>query len=147
MTMRCWRDGSSPAGPATFVPLCFATSSLPPSPGSVAAHRSVLLVGAAGVGKTSMVHALAAHLAQTGPRKLYEFATIQMLSGTVFLGEWQSKVTAIFDAATKSKALLYFTDIWNLPSAGRSSNRADTVWDALRPRLVKRRPASRRRGH
>jgi ATP-dependent Clp protease ATP-binding subunit ClpC len=103
---------------------------------SVGACRSVLLVGPSGVGKTGIVQALAAHLAQTGPRKLYELSAVQMLSGTVYLGEWQSKVTAIFDAAAKSKALLYFSDIWNLPSAGRSASREDTVWDALRPRLL-----------
>jgi ATP-dependent Clp protease ATP-binding subunit ClpA len=102
---------------------------------SVGARRSVLLVGPPGVGKTSIVRALARHLVQTGPRKLYEFAVVQMLSGTVYLGEWQTKVSAVFDAAANSKALLYFSDIWNLPSAGRSSNREDTVWDALRPRL------------
>jgi ATP-dependent Clp protease ATP-binding subunit ClpC len=102
---------------------------------SVGARRSVLLVGPPGVGKTSIVRALARHLVQTGPRKLYEFAVVQMLSGTVYLGEWQTKVSAVFDAAANNKALLYFSDIWNLPSAGRSSNREDTVWDALRPRL------------
>ena len=122
-------------GSRNFRPTLFRDELIAAVARAVAARRSILLVGAAGVGKTSLVHALAAHLAQTGPRKLYEFATFQMLSGTVYLGEWQSKVTAIFDAAAKSKALLYFTDIWNLPSAGRSSSRADTVWDALRPRL------------
>src|SRR5688572_8783290 len=104
---------------------------------SVAARRSVLLVGPAGVGKTSIVHALACHLAQTRSRKLYEFATVQMLSGTTFLGEWQTKVMALFAAAAKSRAVLYFSDIWNLRSAGRASNTEDTVWDALRPRLIK----------
>jgi ATP-dependent Clp protease ATP-binding subunit ClpC len=103
---------------------------------SIAARRSVLLVGPSGVGKTKIIEGLAVHLAQTGPRKLYELSAVQMLSGTVFLGEWQSKATAIFDAAAKGKSLLYFSDIWNLPSAGRSSNREDTVWDALRPRLL-----------
>lgn len=122
-------------GSRNFRPTLFRNELITAVVQAVAAHRSILLVGTPGVGKTSLVHALAAHLAQTGPRKLYEFATIQMLSGTVFLGEWQSKVTAILDAAAKNKALLYFTDIWNLPSAGRSSNRTDTVWDALRPRL------------
>jgi ATP-dependent Clp protease ATP-binding subunit ClpC len=104
---------------------------------TVGARRSVLVVGPAGVGKTSIVHALAGHLAQTGPRKLYEFAAVQMLSGTVYLGQWQTKVTALFDAATKSSAILYFSDIWNLPSVGRSSTQEVTVWDALRPRLMK----------
>ena len=102
---------------------------------SVSAGRSVLLVGTPGVGKTSIVQALAGHLAKSGKRKLYEFSMVQMLSGTVYLGEWQSKVTAIFQAAAKQKSLLYFTDIWNLPNAGRASNRQDTVWDAMRPRL------------
>jgi ATP-dependent Clp protease ATP-binding subunit ClpC len=119
-----------------FRPVLFRDELLASVAKSVAAHRSVLLAGPSGVGKTAIVQALAAHLAQTGPRKLYEFSAVQMLSGTVYLGEWQSKVTAIFDAAVKGHALLYFSDIWNLPSAGRSSNREDTVWDALRPRLL-----------
>jgi ATP-dependent Clp protease ATP-binding subunit ClpC len=120
----------------TFRPTLFRDELTAAVVKSLGAHRSVLLVGPSGVGKTSVVRALAAHQVQTGPRKLYEFATVQMLSGTVFLGEWQSKVTAIFDAAVKSQALLYFIDIWNLPTAGRSSNREDTVWDALRPRVL-----------
>jgi ATP-dependent Clp protease ATP-binding subunit ClpC len=103
---------------------------------AIAARRSVLLVGPSGVGKTKIVEGLALHLMETGPRKLYELSTIQILSGTVYLGEWQSKATAIFDAATKGKSLLYFSDIWNLPSSGRSANRDDSVWDALRPRLL-----------
>jgi ATP-dependent Clp protease ATP-binding subunit ClpA len=102
---------------------------------SIAARRSVLLVGASGVGKTSVLQGFAGHLTRIGPRKLYEFSSIQVLSGTVYLGEWQSKLTAIIEQAVKSKAVLYFSDIWNLRSAGRTSTSTYTMWDALRPRL------------
>src|SRR5882757_3525345 len=119
-----------------FRPTVFRDEILAAVAKAIAARRSVLLVGPSGVGKTKIIEVLALHLAQTGPRKLYELTTIQILSGTVYLGEWQSKATAIFDAAAKGKSLIYFSDIWNLPSAGRSSNRDDTVWDALRPRLL-----------
>jgi ATP-dependent Clp protease ATP-binding subunit ClpC len=119
-----------------FLPIQFRDQLLTSVVRSIGTRRSVLLVGPPGVGKTSIVRALARHLVQTGPRKLHEFAVVQMLSGTVYLGEWQTKVSAVFDAAAKSNALLYFSDIWNLPAAGRSSNREDTVWDALRPRLT-----------
>ena len=90
-------------GSRNFRPTLFRDELIAAVAQAVAAHRSILLVGVAGVGKTSLVHALAAHLAQTGPRKLYEFATIQMLSGTVFLGEWQSKVTAILDRSEERR--------------------------------------------
>ncbi len=102
---------------------------------SIAARRSVLLVGASGVGKTSVLHGFAGHLTRIGPRKLYELSSIQVLAGTVYLGEWQSKLTSIIDHAVKSQAILYFSDIWNLRSAGRTSNSTYTMWDALRPRL------------
>ena len=119
-----------------FRPIKFRDELIAAVARSIGAGRSVLLVGAPGVGKTSIIRGLARHLLQTGPRKLYEFAVVQMLSGTVFLGEWQTKVSTLFDAVATSKALLYFSDVWNLPAAGRSSNRDDTVWDALRPRLL-----------
>ena len=119
-----------------FRPTVFRDGILAAVAKAIAARRSVLLVGPSGVGKTKIIEGLALLLTQTGPRKLYELTTIQILSGTVYLGEWQSKATALFDAAAKGKSLIYFSDIWNLPSAGRSSNRDDTVWDALRPRLL-----------
>jgi ATP-dependent Clp protease ATP-binding subunit ClpC len=103
---------------------------------SISGGRSVLLVGPSGVGKTSVLHAYARHLLQTGPRKLVEFSTPQLMAGTVFLGEWQTKVSAIVERAAEKRTIIYISDIWNLPSAGRSSNREDTIWDAVRPALM-----------
>lgn len=120
----------------SFPPVSFRDELVAAMVRSVAAGRSVLLVGPPGVGKTAIVRALATHLLQSSPRKLYEFASAQLLSGTTYLGEWQSKVTKLLGTAAQSKAILYFSDIWNLPSTGRSSTSKDTVWDALRPRLL-----------
>jgi ATP-dependent Clp protease ATP-binding subunit ClpC len=100
------------------------------------AGRSVLFSGPSGVGKSAVVRALAIHLEDTGEREVYEYSCVQLLSGTLYLGEWQSKVTALLDQAKKSQTLLYFTDIWNLVTTGRSSSSKDTVWDAIRPRLL-----------
>ncbi|MBS0378541.1 MAG: AAA family ATPase [Proteobacteria bacterium] len=104
---------------------------------AISAGRSALLVGAPGVGKTSIVRGLAGYLPRIGKRKVYQFASVQFLSGTVYLGEWQSKVTTLFDAASQSKAVLYLSDIWNLPAAGHTSTSSASVWDAMRPRLEK----------
>jgi ATP-dependent Clp protease ATP-binding subunit ClpC len=102
---------------------------------ALARGRSVLLVGASGVGKTRVVHEVASRMRQSGRAKIIEFSVAQLLSGTKYLGEWESKATQIIDGAVAAGAILYFSDIWNLPTSAKSSNRDATAWDLIRPYL------------
>jgi ATP-dependent Clp protease ATP-binding subunit ClpC len=99
------------------------------------ARRSVLLVGPPGVGKTAIVHGLAERLAKSeGERpRIVELSTVSAMSGTRYLGEWETKVTQMVRAAEKTRAILYFSDIWNLDQAGVTRFSARSLFDALRP--------------
>jgi ATP-dependent Clp protease ATP-binding subunit ClpC len=97
--------------------------------------RSVFLVGPAGVGKTAVVHGVAAAMAARGDGALVELSTTTVMSGTKYLGEWETKVTAIAKDAVAAGAILFFTDAWNLPYAGRTSNSERNLLDALRPAI------------
>jgi ATP-dependent Clp protease ATP-binding subunit ClpC len=94
---------------------------------------SVLLIGASGVGKTSIVHGVASQMRQTGGAKIHQFSVSQLLTGTKYLGEWESKATQIIKGAVAARAILYFSDVWNLPSAAKTSDRDVTAWDLIRP--------------
>ncbi|MFO0661081.1 MAG: AAA family ATPase, partial [Polyangiaceae bacterium] len=98
--------------------------------------RSVLLTGTTGVGKSAVVHGVATRLSKRshGP-VLFEISTTAMMSGTRYLGEWQTKATKVANSAATHGSILYFTDIWNLPRVGRTANNDATLLDALRPFL------------
>jgi ATP-dependent Clp protease ATP-binding subunit ClpC len=96
--------------------------------------RSVLLVGPSGVGKSAVVAEVASRMAKASG-SLYEFSTATFLAGTRYIGEWQSKLTAIARAAISSKAVLYVTDVWNLAQVGRHSSSNQSMLDALKPHL------------
>ena len=100
---------------------------------TISRKRSVLLVGPNGVGKTKVVQEFARQLRRSGRMKVFEFSTAQLLSGTKYLGEWESKVTAILESAAKAKCVLYFSDVWNLATAGISSGSKTNAWDVMRP--------------
>ena len=104
---------------------------------SLKRRRCVLVVGSEGAGKTSLVYAVAQQLGQHGHREIREFSTSQLLAGTKYIGEWQTKLTAIIHAAKSSKTALYISDIWNLQDVGKTSSSKDNMWDTLRPFLDK----------
>jgi ATP-dependent Clp protease ATP-binding subunit ClpC len=99
-------------------------------------NRSVLLIGDSGVGKTAVIHAVARKMARRKTGGLAELSTAMMMSGTRYLGEWQSKATAIAKAATAEGTVLFFTDAWNLPKTGRTAQNDNNLLDALRPHLT-----------
>jgi len=95
--------------------------------------RSVLLTGPAGVGKTAVIQGLAHAMHARGNGALRQLSTGQIMSGTKYIGEWQTKITRVADAAIAEGAALYVTDIWNLATMGRTSNDPSALIDVLRP--------------
>ncbi len=61
--------------------------------------HSILLTGAEGVGKTAVVHAVAHAMAERNRGGLRELSTSVLMTGTVYLGEWQTKIGTLLDEA------------------------------------------------
>jgi ATP-dependent Clp protease ATP-binding subunit ClpC len=109
---------------------------------SLAARRSVLLLGPPDVGKTAILHEAIHRMAHKpaphgldGTRVL-AISTGAVLAGTVYLGEWQTRLTTLLDAVKQSSSLyLYFEDIWALRDAGRASDKTDGFSTLIRPYL------------
>jgi len=101
--------------------------------------RSVLLTGSEGIGKSAVIHGVAHRLAKQSSkakkRRLIELSTGEALSGTKFLGEWESKAAAVVERAIPSRTVVYYTDIWNLPHTGKSSNNPSNLFDFYQPSM------------
>src|ERR1700761_8312395 len=68
-------------------------------------NRSVLLVGPPGVGKSAVIHAVARLIGESGG-KFRAFTTTQIMSGTRYIGDWESKLTTLRSEAEKSSTVL-----------------------------------------
>ena len=95
--------------------------------------RSVLIKGPQGVGKTAVIYGAAHAMRKRKRGNIRQLSTTVPLVGTKYIGEWQTKLTNIVEAARKKKAILYFDDIWNLSNAGKSSSDPTCFLDTLRP--------------
>ncbi len=107
---------------------------------SLAARKSVLLLGAANVGKTAVIHEVTARMARKSAGealdgwKVAAISTGAVLVGTRYLGEWQTRLGEILDAVKAAKTVfLYIEDIWALRDAGRASDKSDGFATFLRP--------------
>ncbi|MCA9522076.1 MAG: AAA family ATPase [Myxococcales bacterium] len=94
--------------------------------------RSVLLTGEAGAGKTAVVHAVA-HALRDDPMGLHQLSTPAIISGTRYLGEWQTKATQICEQAIARWVVLYVTDVENLVHTGKTSSTPSNLLDAMGP--------------
>ena len=102
-------------------------------------NRSVLLTGTEGIGKSAVIygvaHRLAAEKTQRKKRRLIELSSGEAVSGTKYLGEWESKASQLVERATASKTVVYYSDIWNLPFTGKSSNNPSNLFDFYQPNM------------
>ncbi|MBY0523450.1 MAG: AAA family ATPase [Gemmataceae bacterium] len=98
--------------------------------------RAVVLLGEAGSGKTAVVHELTHRLRRdpTGPWYVLRVAPADLLAGTTWLGEWQTKVLKLVQTVrAPRRVVLYVPNLEELSDAGRSSQSDSNVATALAP--------------
>ena len=107
---------------------------------SLAARRSVLLLGPADVGKTAVIHEVAMRIAHgrapsaLAGKHVVTISTGAVMVGTKYLGEWQTRLGELLDTIKEAAdIILCFEDIWALRDAGRTSDKPDGFSVFLRP--------------
>lgn len=104
------------------------------------ANRSILLVGEAGTGKTAIIHEMVHRLCEkndeTRDWQLLETNTSELISGTRYLGDWETKLKEMAEAILKHKnVVIYVTNPNDLLGAGAHSKSDENFADFFKPYL------------
>jgi ATP-dependent Clp protease ATP-binding subunit ClpC len=96
-------------------------------------NKSFVLVGEPGAGKTQLIHELARRADTLAPPwTVLETSTSEIMVGTKYIGEWETKVRDLVGKIrTPRHVLLYVTDINNIATAGKTSNRDSNFMSLL----------------
>lgn len=105
---------------------------------------NALLIGSAGTGKTTLVEALALKLHglpkanALSRRPILSIEVSTLLAGTRFRGDFEERISALVDIATKENAILFIDEIHTLAGAGASGGEAglDAI-NILKPALAR----------
>ncbi|MFP4597043.1 MAG: AAA family ATPase [Persicimonas sp.] len=106
--------------------------------GDAEVQRSILLVGEAGVGKTAIIQEFAQQLmGDDDDWKILETNTSELISGTRYLGDWETKLKEMTEAilADDSRVILYVTNPNDLLGAGAHSKSDENFADFFKPYL------------
>ncbi len=100
-----------------------------------------LLVGNAGVGKTSIVHGLALKIAfgdvpqNLKNKRLYSLNMSSLIAGTVYRGEFEERLKELVEEASQDDVLLFVDEAHMLVGAGAAQGSLDAA-GILKPSLV-----------
>ncbi|MBI3724201.1 AAA family ATPase, partial [bacterium] len=101
--------------------------------------RSVVLVGPSGAGKSAVIQEVARRLAsepRVVPTFVHEVTTGDILSGTSYLGEWQTRLNKLVAALrSPARVVWYSPDVNRLLDAGRARNSDQNFASMLAPYL------------
>lgn len=102
--------------------------------------RSLVLVGPSGAGKTALIEELARRLEKEGrvvPSLVLEVSSGDVLAGTRYLGEWQTRLKKLVDAVKKPRRVVWYApDVNSLVDAGRTvQNETESLAVMLGPYL------------
>ncbi len=107
-------------------------------------RRPVLLIGPPRVGKTAIVHEVVhrrvkeAKNPHVSHQNTWLLGPQRLISGMSYVGQWESRVLAIFKEAARHDHVLYFEDVLGLYFAGISRDSDLTVAHILKPYVERR---------
>lgn len=107
-------------------------------------QRPVLLVGKNSVGKTALVHEYIFRQIEkrrnprSGERNTWLLAPQRLISGMMYVGQWEERLLAIIKEAGAKKHLLYFEDLLGLFFAGQSRDSDLSMAQVIKPFVEKR---------
>ena len=100
---------------------------------SESGSRCALVLGKPGTGKTTLVHAVTAGLAERG-WTVVEVIPSEIMVGTKFLGEWETRVQRLIDAArSPRRVVLVMPSVQHLLDVGKSTARDTSASSMLMP--------------
>ncbi|TDU70835.1 ATP-dependent Clp protease ATP-binding subunit ClpA [Prosthecobacter fusiformis] len=101
---------------------------------------SVLLLGAAGVGKTALTQEMARRRSDfgLGQQPFYRSSGTRLIAGASGFGMWQQRCRELVETARKQKLVLYLGNLFELMNVGQSSTGSESIASFLRPYLVRR---------
>jgi ATP-dependent Clp protease ATP-binding subunit ClpC len=97
-------------------------------------RRSVVVVGEAGVGKTSLVREVCSRLAADG-WLIFEAGAAELVAGRIYLGSLEERLKRLEQALADRRVLWVAGDFHNLSWAGRHEHNRHSVLDFLLPRV------------
>jgi ATP-dependent Clp protease ATP-binding subunit ClpC len=100
--------------------------------------RAAVIVGESGSGKTALIGELVHRLRKHpgGPWYVVRVSPAEFLAGTVYLGEWETKVRNLVNAVRyPRRAILYVPNLEELASMGVTSKSDANVATALAPHI------------
>ncbi|MFO0746900.1 MAG: AAA family ATPase [Myxococcota bacterium] len=101
---------------------------------------SFVLVGPSGVGKSSIIAALAERLDATDDTAtIFHTSVFGIIAGAYYSGEWETKLKRLIEEAKRARAALAIADLWNALTGGRTSQTTGSVFDGLRGEIESRR--------
>jgi ATP-dependent Clp protease ATP-binding subunit ClpC len=106
--------------------------------------RPVLIVGKTAVGKTALVHEYVYRTVskRSNPRhpdkNTWLLAPQRLISGMMYVGQWEERLLAIIKEAQEREHLLYFEDLLGLFFAGQSRDSDLSMAHVLKPYIERR---------
>ncbi len=102
------------------------------------APRAAVLVGESGSGKTAIVYELTHRLARepSGPWYVLRVSPADFLVGTLYLGEWETKLRNLVNAVRHPRrVLIYVPNLEELTSVGVTTKSDSNVASAIAPHI------------